>query len=106
MTKIKLSIIYIAIISIFILSGCGEKIKNEYGENVNVIGPYIEISREPGKDAFGSELDFITAYEKNTKIVHRITIGSHRYSDIYLFSYDKNGRPILQFYEEGKIITK
>ena len=36
---------------IFSLSACGETVKNNYGEEVQKFGPYIEISHENGKDS-------------------------------------------------------
>ena len=102
----KISAILITILCLC-LTGCGETITNEYGNEVSKIGPYIEISREEGTDFFGNYYYFIIAYDENTNIVYQLAIGGgYRFNIMELHSFDEEGHPILQFYEDGKIVTK
>lgn len=88
------------------LTGCGETIVNEYGNTVSKIGPYIEISREEGTDFCGNHYYFVIAYDENTNIVYQLTIAGYRFNAMELHSFDEKGHPVLQFYEDGKIVTK
>lgn len=91
------------------LTGCGEKISNEYGENVYKVGPYIEISHTNGKSVGGSRATFLIAYHENTKVVYEIVTVNDTCGGISireLYAYDEEGHPIVQFYEDGKIVTK
>lgn len=105
----KITILFILLpIVCFLLTGCGEKITNEYGNEVVKIGPYIEISHIKGKDYYGSTCTFLTVYREDTKVVYEIVVAEgDAISSIHeLYSCDKEGHPILQYYENGKIITK
>jgi len=102
----KKKIAILATVLCLCLTGCGETIVNEYGNTVAKIGPYIEISREEGSDPFGNHYYFITAYNENTKIVYEIAVRSYSTTIQELYSYDEDGYPILQFYEDGEIVTK
>lgn len=88
------------------LTGCGETIVNEYGNTVAKMGPYIEISREEGTDPFGNHYYFMTVYREDTKIVYEIAVRGYGTSIQELHSYDEDGNAVLQFYEDGKIVTK
>lgn len=101
----KKKIAAIAIMLCLILTGCGETIVNEYGNTVK-IGPYIEISRIEDTDENDNDLTFIIAYDENTKIVYQIICGYNKFNIAELHSYDDAGHPVLQFYENGKIVTK
>lgn len=102
----KKRIAILATILCLCLTGCGETIANEYGNTVSKIGPYIEISREEGTDFYGNNYDFVIAYDENTNIVYQLTIAKYRFNAMELHSFDEEGHPILQFYEDGKIVTK
>lgn len=96
----------LAIILCLCLTGCGETIVNEYGSTVAKIGPYIEISRREGSDPFGNKYKFLTVYREDTKVIYEIIIRSYGISIHEPHLYDEEGHPILQFYEDGKIVTK
>ena len=81
------------------LVGCGETVKNTYGEEVQKYGPYIEISHDIGKDCTGDDLIFYTVYNKNTKEMFEIVDGYHAISIRQIWDYDEEGHPIVKYYE-------
>lgn len=87
------------------LVACNEKLINEYGNEVNKIGPYIEISSVEGW-CNGRCYTFRTVYDKDTKIVYEMVTRSYGVTIYELHTYDDEGHPVLQFYEDGKIVTK
>lgn len=91
-----------------LLTGCGETVINEYGNQVTKFGPYIEISSIKSKDRFGNDYTFFIVYREDSKIVYEIIDGGgyEGVSIQELHAYDEEGHPILQFYEDGKIVTK
>lgn len=89
-----------------LLTGCGETVVNEYGNEVAKMGPYIEISHFEGTDPYGNRCGFMIVYREDTKIVYEIAIKGYGINIQELHSYDEDGHPILQFYDEGKIVTK
>lgn len=91
-----------------LLTGCGETVVNEYGNEVAKFGPYIEISHTETEDRFGNVYTFFIVYREDSKIVYEIADGGgyEGVSIQELHSYDEDGHPVLQFYEDGKIVTK
>lgn len=103
----KKIITLVGIFFLTFLSGCGEKVTNEYGQKVCKVGSYIEISRVEGRAENGTGLTFITAYDSTSKIVYEIlSSGSGCISIRPYLTYDENYHPVFQFYENGEIITK
>lgn len=88
-----------------LLTGCGETIVNEYGNEVSKVGPYIEISQTTGY-LDGNCYRFITVYREDTKVVYEIAVRGYGMNIQELHTYDEDGHPVLQFYEDGKIVTK
>lgn len=84
---------------IFSLSACGETVKNNYGEEVQKFGPYIEISHENGKDSGGNSISFYIVYHKETKEMFEIITGRYRISIHQIWNYDEEGHPIVKYYE-------
>lgn len=101
----KRMVVVILSLTLF-LTGCGEKVINEYGNKVSKIGPYIEISHTEGEDPFGAWVNFYIVYREDNKVVYEIAIGNQKLSIQELHSYDEEGHPIVQFYEDGKIVTE
>lgn len=84
-------------------------VENEIGkeEIVSSFGNYIEIERTGIYFINDTEWrQSFTVYNKNTKVVYEITVGENIYSIIELRTCDKEGNTVLQFYENGKIVTK
>ena len=93
------------------LTGCEKEnvVINEYGNEVSKIGPYIEICSQNAEDCYGYCYKILTCYREDNKIIYEIIVrrgGSGGISIQELYSYDDKGHPILQFYEDGKIVTK
>ena len=84
---------------IFSLSACGETVKNNYGEEVQKFGPYIEISHENGKDSCVNSISFYIVYNKETKEMFEIITGRYRLSIHQIWNYDEEGHPIVKYYE-------
>lgn len=100
-------------LGIVFCSGCGnaETVVNEYGFEVAKMGPYIEIGHEDGVIPTSWNTDpnirFYSVYDKNTKIMYKITVNINNSYDrgitiMYDFDYDEEGYPILKFYDGGK----
>lgn len=102
--KKKLSVLGIALC--LFLTGCGKTAENE--NQVLKFGPYIEISHTEDKDQYGNIYKFRIVYREDSKVVYEIIDGGgyEGVSIQELHAYDKNGHPVLQFYENGKIVTK
>ena len=85
---------------IFSLSACGETVKNNYGEEVQKYGPYVEISHNTGKSVYGEKLTFYNVYDRETKEMFEIIIGNSRsFSIRQIWDYDEEGHPIVKYYE-------
>lgn len=85
---------------IFNLSACKETVKNNYGEEVQKFGPYVEINHDTGKGGYGEKLTFFTVYNKETKEMFEIIIGNSRsFSIRQIWDYDEEGHPIVKYYE-------
>lgn len=85
---------------IFNLSACKETVKNNYGEEVQKFGSYIEISHDIGRGGYGEKLTFYNVYDRETKEMFEIIIGNSRsFSIRQIWDYDKEGHPIVKYYE-------
>lgn len=94
------------IISLSILcGGCSKTIIDEQGNTVKIMGNYIEISKVEALDFWGNSIDFAIVYNKETKVVYEVCSGTYRTNIVPLYSYDKEGHPVFQFYKDGKIVS-
>lgn len=84
---------------IFSLSGCGETVKNNYGEEVQKYGPYVEISHNTGKDDGGRHTIFYKVYNIETKEMFEIIDGYDSIAIRQIWDYDEEGHPIVKYYE-------
>ena len=102
----KKKIAALAIAATVLLSGCGDTVVNEYGNEVSKLGPYIEISRCEGNDLNGNHHTFVTAYHEESKIVYQLDLRGYGVNIMELHSYDEEGHPVVLLYEKGEIIRK
>lgn len=84
---------------VFSLSGCGETVKNNYGEEVQKYGPYVEISHDTGKDNGGKHITFYKVYNTETKEIFEIIDGYDSITIRQIWDYDEEGHPIVKYYE-------
>lgn len=84
---------------IFSLSACGETVKNNYGEEVQKYGPYVEISHDTGKDNGGNNTTFYKVYNTETKEMFEIIDGYDSVTIRQIWDYDEEGHPIVKYYE-------
>lgn len=106
MKKKIIAVILITYLLICGLCSCeGDYIKNEYGQTVFKMGPYIEISSCEATDVKGYNMRIIKAYHEETKeIVEIICLyGGEGITIRPLWDYDDKGHPIVQYYEEGEV---
>jgi len=83
------------------LTGCGETITNNYGQEVYIFGPYIQISKDNGKMPNNEKVYFYTVYHRKTKemfeFIYNYSDGSCSIRQIW--DYDEEGYPIVKYYE-------
>ncbi len=84
---------------IFSLSACEETVKNNYGEEVQKYGPYVEISHDTGKDNEGNNTTFYKVYNTETKEMFEIIDGYDSVTIRQIWDYDEEGHPIVKYYE-------
>ena len=84
---------------VFSLSGCGETVKNNYGEEVQKYGPYVEISHNTGEDNGGNRTIFYKVYNIETKEMFEIIDGYDSVTIRQIWDYDEEGHPIVKYYE-------
>ena len=84
---------------IFSLSACGETVKNNYGEEVQKYGSYVEISHDTGKDNGGNNITFYKVYNTETKEMFEIIDGYDSVTIRQIWDYDEEGHPIVKYYE-------
>lgn len=99
--KKKLVAILLAGSMMFGLSGCGETATNEYGQEVYVFGPYIEI--EHSEDFYTSR-DYgqriFIVYHRETKEMFEIWDGGQGgWAVRQIWDYDEEGHPVVKYYE-------
>ena len=85
---------------IFSLSACRETVKNNYGEEIQKYGPYVEISHDTGKDNGGYHITFYKVYNIETKEMFEIIDGHASVTIRQIWDYDEEGHPIVKYYEE------
>lgn len=84
---------------VFSLSACAETVKNNYGEEVQKYGPYVEISHDTGKDNGGNNIIFYKVYNTETKEIFEIIDGYDSITIRQIWDYDKEGHPIVKYYK-------
>lgn len=86
------------------VTGCGDTVKNEYGEEVAKFGPYVEICHEKGKNGKGNYVYYYTTYNSQTKEMFEIVLedGYGGMSIRQIWDYDEEGHPIVKYYEGEK----
>ncbi len=89
---------------LFTFCGCVETTTNEYGEQVTVLGPYIEISREEGSNVNGIYTVYILTYHRDTKIVHMFISNGDGVAVNEHYIIGKDGLSHMCKWEDGKIV--
>lgn len=84
------------------LSGCGgETATNEYGQEINVFGPYIEIEHSENiVTARDYWVRTYTVYHRETKEMFEIWDGGQGgWAIRQIWDYDEEGHPVVKYYE-------
>ena len=84
---------------VFNLSVCGKTVKNNYKEEVQRYGPYVEISHTSGEDDNGRRVTFYKVYNTETKEIFEIIDGCNSVTIRQIWDYDEEGHPIVKYYE-------